>query len=89
MGWLDKILGREKHVEGLHENEATEEEHERHLEQSANPGSAPPVAPDPGHGSADEVEEAREEPRNAEKTDETRLRDDQEDPLTRESPQSY
>lgn len=89
MGLLDKLFGRGSDVEGLHENEATAEEHERHLEQSANPGTAPVVPPDETAASADELEETREEATNAEKTDETRLRDDQEGRLTREPPRSY
>ena len=89
MGWLDKLLGREEHV-GQHDDEATQAEHERHLEQSANPGSAPVVPPDVSEDeSADELEEEREEPRGEEKLEETRGRDDQEGRFTREPPQSF
>jgi hypothetical protein len=56
MSWWDRLLGREKHEE----NEVTPEEHQRHVEQSANPGTAPVVPPDTTD--ADSVEEA-EEPR--------------------------
>jgi len=89
MGWLDKLLGREPKDEGLHHDEATEAEHDRHLEQSANPGTAPVVAPDAGESSADEVETRRREPEGEEKLEETRGRDDQEGRFTREPPQSH
>ncbi|HEY7195626.1 MAG TPA: hypothetical protein VH306_00395 [Gaiellaceae bacterium] len=89
MGWLDRLLGRKSEFKGQHEDDATPEEHRRHVEQSANPGMAPPVPPDPGESSADEVEEARTEPRGVEKTEESRLRDDQEGRSTREPPQAY
>ena len=89
MGWLDKLLGREKHV-GLHDNEVNEADHERHLEQSANPGSAPVVPPDSSkEESADEVEEERQDARGEEKLEETRGRDDQEGRFTREPPRSF
>jgi hypothetical protein len=89
MGLLDRLLGRKREPKGLHEDEATSEEHERHLEQSANPGIASVVPPDPGEGSADEVEERRREPEGEEKLEETRGRDDQEGRFTREPPQSF
>lgn len=90
MSWLDKLLGREgKHV-GQHDEEATAAEHERHLEQSANPGSAPVVPPDvSAEQTADEVEESREEPEGEERLEETRGRDDQEGRFTREPPRSF
>lgn len=100
MGWLDRLLGREAKDPGR--TDVTPAEHERHLEQSANPGSAPAVPPDKPVGdetstaptveetrSASEVQQAQEEARNAEATDETRLRDDQEGRFTREPPRSY
>ena len=89
MGWLDRLLGRRDENEGLHRAEATPAEHERHLEQSANPGTAPVVPPDDSAGSADEVEERRREPEGEERLEETRGRDDQEGRLTREPPRSY
>jgi hypothetical protein len=89
MGWLDRLLGRKDESKGLHDDEATAAEHERHLEQSADPGSAPVVPPDPGEGSADEVEERQQEPEGEEKLEETRGRDDQEGRFTREPPQSF
>jgi hypothetical protein len=88
MGWFSKLFGREEE-EGLHTGEATEAEHQRHLEQSANPGSAPVVPPDTTEASADEVEEQRREPVGDEKLEETKGRDDQEGRLTREPPRSY
>jgi hypothetical protein len=89
MGWLDKLFGREKHV-GQHDNEVSETDHERHLEQSANPGSAPVVPPDVSEeASADEVEEERQDARGEEKLEETRGRDDQEGRFTREPPRSF
>ena len=89
MGWLDRLLGRKDEEKGLHHEEATTAEHERYLEQSANPGSAPVVAPDTAEESADEVEERRREPEGEEKLEETRGRDDQEGRFTREPPQSF
>jgi hypothetical protein len=56
MGWLDKLLGRDKPGE----DEVTPEEHQRHLEQSEHPGTAPVVPPDTDAGAADEPEVARE-----------------------------
>jgi hypothetical protein len=91
MGWFDKLLGRETadETEGLHQDEATPDEHERHLEQSANPGTAPVVPPDRPEASAAEDEVEREEPKGEEKLEETRGRDDQEGRLTREPPRPY
>lgn len=89
MGWLDKLLGRKDDTEGLHHDEATSAEHERHLEQSANPGSAPVVPPDTSDESAAETEERRREPESEERLEETRGRDDQEGRFTREPPQSF
>lgn len=89
MGWLDKLLGREEHA-GKHDNEVSQAEHERHLEQSASPGSAPVVPPDLSKEDPDEaVDEEREEARGEEKLEETRGRDDQEGRFTREPPASY
>jgi hypothetical protein len=54
MGWLDRLLGREKQEEA----EVTPEEQQRHVEQSAHPGTAPVVPPDTlDADSADEAEE--------------------------------
>jgi hypothetical protein len=54
MGWLDRLLGREKHEEA----EVTPEEHQRHVEQSEHPGTAPVVPPDTSEpDSGDEPEE--------------------------------
>jgi hypothetical protein len=53
-------------------------EHERHVEQSQHPGTAPTVPPDNTDQTADEVEEARTEPRGEEQLLETKGRDDQE-----------
>jgi hypothetical protein len=89
MGWLDRLLGRRRENQGLHEGEATPEEHRRHLEQSANPGKAPVVPPDTTEGSAEELETRRHEPEGEEKLEETRGRDDQEGRLTREPPQTF
>jgi hypothetical protein len=56
MSWLDKLLGRNKREE----DEVTPEEHERHLEQSANPGTAPVVPLDTtDEDSVDELGEPR------------------------------
>lgn len=87
MGWLDKLLGRD--TEAQTKTEAAPAEHARHLEQSANPGTAPVVPPDTSEVSAEEVEEERQEPRGEEKLDETKFRDDQEGRFTREPPRSY
>jgi hypothetical protein len=89
MGWLAGLLGRKDEPEGLHHEEATPAEHERHLEQSANPGSAPVVPPDESTDSADEVEERRQEPEGEERLEATRGRDDPDGRLTREPPGSY
>ena len=88
MGWLDRLFGRSGVEPGLHEGEATPAEHERHLEQSANPGSAPVVPPDVEDESAD-VEQRRQESEGEEKLEETKGRDDQEGRFTREPPRSY
>jgi hypothetical protein len=85
MGWLDKLLGREKRAE----DEVTPEEHHRHVEQSANPGTAPVVRPDTSEESADELEEARQEPRGDERVEEARLQDDPETGAPGERPPSY
>lgn len=70
MNWLDKLLGRDK----PREDEVSPEEHQRHVEQSANPGTAPVVAPDTtDEESVDEVGEPRA----------------QEDSVTPERPRSY
>lgn len=85
MGWLDKLLGRRSREE----IEVAPEEHQRHVEQSANPGTAPVVAPDTGQDSADELEESRQEPRGEERVEEARLRDDPETDAPGERPRSY
>ncbi len=89
MTWLDKLLGRSSDTQGPHQEEATPDEHERHLEQSANPGSAPVVPPDTDEESADELEHRREEPEGEEKLEEARGRDDQEGRFTRKPPSSF
>ena len=86
MGFLDKLLGRRSEPEPLHAGEATLEEHERHVEQSRDPGSAPVVPPDESVHSADELTEAREEGRGDERAEETRLGDDQEGAVRDEPP---
>jgi hypothetical protein len=88
MSWLDKLLGRGEKVRKPNDD-ITPEEHERHLEQSANPGSASVVPPDAAQTSADELEQSREEPTGEEKLEETRHRDDQEGRFTREPPRSH
>jgi hypothetical protein len=57
MGWLDKLLGRDKRME----DEVSPEERQRHVEQSAHPGTAPVVPPDTDEESADEPGEARQD----------------------------
>ena len=86
MVFLDKLLGRNREPTPLHEGEATPEEHKRHLEQSANPGSAPVVAPDESIQSADELADARKEGRGEERAEETRLGDDEEGSVGDEPP---
>jgi hypothetical protein len=75
MGFLDLFRGRNaeepKQRTGFGE-------HERHVEQSQHPGSGPTVPPDDTDQTADEVEEARTEPRGEEQLLEKKGRDDQE-----------
>src|SRR5215216_1861190 len=86
MGFLDKLLGRNREPTPLHEGEATPDEHERHLEQSANPGTAPVVAPDESLHSPDELDKAREEGRGDERAEETRLSGGTEEDPARDEP---
>jgi hypothetical protein len=72
MGFLDWLKGRDD------EPDSRPTEHERHVEQSQRPGSAPTVPPDDTDQTADEVEESRTEPRGEEQLLEKKGRDDQE-----------
>lgn len=75
MGFLDRFRGQRADEPDERTGRA---EHERHVEQSQQPGSAPAVPPDDTDQTADEVEEARTEPRGEEQLLETKRRDDQE-----------
>ena len=77
MGFLDWLKGRGDDDLESRPGQA-EAEHERHVEQSQQPGSAPTVPPDDTDQTADEVEESRTEPRGEEQLLETKGRDDQE-----------
>lgn len=85
MGFLDRFLGRSDEPR----EDVTEAEHERHVEQSRNPGEAPTLKPDTSEASADEVEQSREEPRGEEELLETQGRDDQGMRDTRLPPRPY
>ena len=76
MGFLDWFKGQRSPPESRQPVDRAE--HERHVEQSQQPGSAPTVPPDDTDQTADEVEEARTEARGEEQFLETKGRDDQE-----------
>jgi hypothetical protein len=89
MGWLDKLLGRDE-SKPLHGDEATPAEHERHVEQSANPGTAPVVSPDESVDPGDEADEVHD-PRGETVEDSPGPpgRNAPEAPTTPEPPRSY
>jgi len=69
MGFLDWFRG---------ERAAGTSDRKRHVEQSQHPGTVPTVPPDDTDETADELEEARTEPRGEGRLLETKGRDDQE-----------
>ncbi|MGI8607565.1 MAG: hypothetical protein ACR2L0_10545 [Gaiellaceae bacterium] len=75
MGFLDWFRGQSADEPN---ERAGGREHERHVEQSEHPGSAPTVPPDHTDQTADEVEAARTESRGEEQLLEAKGRDDQE-----------